>query len=100
MGIDYELPVASAQVKSCLLLAGLLAEGETTVREPVLTRDHTERMLAAAGRRRSAARAERRHVAPAERLEAGDVPVPGDFSSAAFFLVAALLVPGQRHRAP
>ena len=50
-GIDYELPIASAQVKSCLLLAGLLAEGETTVREPVPTRDHTERMLAAAGRR-------------------------------------------------
>jgi 3-phosphoshikimate 1-carboxyvinyltransferase len=91
--IDYELPVASAQVKSCLLLAGLLAEGETTIHEPVWTRDHTERMLAAAGaaiRRDGDAIT----ISPAERLEAGDIPVPGDFSSAAFFLVAALLVPG------
>ena len=92
-GIDYEMPVASAQVKSCLLLAGLLAEGITRVTEPYWTRDHTERLLAAAG-------AEIRRdgstimVAPTERLEAGDVPVPGDFSSAAFFLVATLLVPG------
>ncbi|HEY7151059.1 MAG TPA: 3-phosphoshikimate 1-carboxyvinyltransferase [Solirubrobacterales bacterium] len=92
-GIDYELPVASAQVKSCLLLAGLLAEGETTIREPLATRDHTERMLAAMGAsiRREG---DRLIVAPAERIEAGDVPVPGDFSSAAFFLAAALLVPG------
>jgi 3-phosphoshikimate 1-carboxyvinyltransferase len=91
--IDYEMPVASAQVKSCLLLAGLLADGETTIHEPVWTRDHTERMLAAAGiaiRRDGDAIT----IAPAERLEAGDIPVPGDFSSAAFFLVAALLVPG------
>jgi 3-phosphoshikimate 1-carboxyvinyltransferase len=92
-GIDYEMPVASAQVKSCLLLAGLLADGTTTVHEPYWTRDHTERLLASAG-------AEIRRdggtitVAPTERLEAGDVPVPGDFSSAAFFLVAALIVPG------
>ncbi len=91
-GIDYEMPVASAQVKSCLLFAGLLADGPTTVREPHWTRDHTERLLASAG-------AEIRReggtitVAPTERLEAGDVPVPGDFSSAAFFLVAALIVP-------
>ena len=92
-GIDYEMPVASAQVKSCLLLAGLLAEGETTIRETLVTRDHTERMLAAMGAsiRREG---ERLIVAPADRLEAGDVPVPGDFSSAAFFLAAALLVPG------
>jgi 3-phosphoshikimate 1-carboxyvinyltransferase len=92
-GIDYEMPVASAQVKSCLLLAGLLADGPTTVREPHWTRDHTERLLASAGaeiRRESGTIT----VAPTERLEAGDVPVPGDFSSAAFFLVAALLVPG------
>jgi 3-phosphoshikimate 1-carboxyvinyltransferase len=92
-GIEYEMPVASAQVKSCLLFAGLLAEGTTTVREPYWTRDHTERLLASAG-------AEIRReggtitVAPTERLEAGDVPVPGDFSSAAFFIVAALVVPG------
>jgi 3-phosphoshikimate 1-carboxyvinyltransferase len=92
-GIDYELPVASAQVKSCLLLAGLLAEGETTIREPAPSRDHTERLLAAMG---AAIHREGDSVtvAPAEKLEAGDVPVPGDFSSAAFFIVAALLVPG------
>ena len=91
-GIEYEMPVASAQVKSCLLLAGLLAEGTTTIREPYWTRDHTERLLAAAGadiRREDGGIA----IAPAERLEAGDVPVPGDFSSAAFFLAAALIVP-------
>jgi 3-phosphoshikimate 1-carboxyvinyltransferase len=92
-GIDYELPVASAQVKSCVLLAGLLAEGETRVAAPAPSRDHTERMLAAAG-------AELRHhgewvaVRPAERIEPGEIEVPGDFSSAAFFLVAALLVRG------
>jgi len=91
--IDYEPPIASAQVKSCILLAGLLAEGETTVREPVQTRDHTERMLAAAGARirRSG---EELTVSPAERLESGDIPVPADFSSAAFFIAAALIVPG------
>ena len=91
-GIDYEMPVASAQVKSCLLLAGLLAEGESAIHEPIWTRDHTERMLASMG-------AELRRegdaviVSPAERLEAGDVPVPGDFSSAAFFIAGAVLVP-------
>ena len=92
-GIEYEMPVASAQVKSCLLLAGLLAEGTTTVIEPFWTRDHTERLLAASGAdiRRDAGRIT---IAPAERLEAGDVPVPGDFSSAAFFLAAALILPG------
>jgi 3-phosphoshikimate 1-carboxyvinyltransferase len=91
-GIDYEMPIASAQVKSCLLLAGLLAEGETSIHEPLLTRDHTERMLAAMG---ASIRREGEWliVAPTDRLEAGDVPVPGDFSSAAFFLAAALLVP-------
>jgi 3-phosphoshikimate 1-carboxyvinyltransferase len=92
-GIDYEMPVASAQVKSCVLLAGLLADGETTVREPAPSRDHTERMLAACGAQMS-----RRDgavtISPAERLESGDIPVPGDFSSAAFFIAAALLVPG------
>jgi 3-phosphoshikimate 1-carboxyvinyltransferase len=92
-GIDYEMPIASAQVKSCLLLAGLLADGATTVRESQPSRDHSERMLAAAG-----ARISRKDggitVEPAERLEAGDIAVPGDFSSAAFFVVAALIVPG------
>src|SRR5262245_26750419 len=92
-GINYELPVASAQVKSCLLLAALLAEGETSIIEPLATRDHTERMLAAMGAslRREG---QRLTIEPAERLEAGDVPVPGDFSSAAFFLAAGLIVPG------
>jgi 3-phosphoshikimate 1-carboxyvinyltransferase len=92
-GIRYELPVASAQVKSCLLFAGLLAEGETQVVEPLPTRDHTERMLAAAG-----AEIERDEgavtVRPAARLEPHAIAVPADFSSAAFFIVAALLVPG------
>ncbi len=92
-GIAYELPVASAQVKSAILLAGLYAEGETTVVEPVPTRDHTERMLEAAG-----ARITRRPTSvtvwPAERLELGEIEVPGDFSSAAPFIVAATLVPG------
>jgi 3-phosphoshikimate 1-carboxyvinyltransferase len=92
-GIDYVLPVASAQVKSCLLLAGLLAEGETSITEPLPTRDHTERMLAAMGAslRRDG---DTLTIDPAERLEAGDVPVPGDFSSAAFFVAAGLIVPG------
>jgi 3-phosphoshikimate 1-carboxyvinyltransferase len=93
LGIDYEMPVASAQVKSCILLAGLLAEGETTVKEPVSSRDHTERMLAACGATISR-KGDEVTVLPAERLEAGDVPIPGDFSSAAFFIAAALLVPG------
>jgi 3-phosphoshikimate 1-carboxyvinyltransferase len=79
-------------VKSCLLLAGLLAEGETTVVEPLATRDHTERMLRAAG-----ARVERHPgavtVRPATRLELREIEVPGDISSAAFFIVAATLVP-------
>jgi 3-phosphoshikimate 1-carboxyvinyltransferase len=92
-GVEYELPVASAQVKSCLLFAGLLAEGETRIVEPLPSRDHSERMLGAAG-----AEIERdgRAVAvrPAKRLEPGEIVVPADFSSAAFFVVAALLVPG------
>ncbi len=92
-GIEYELPIASAQVKSCLLFAALLAEGETWVREPARSRDHTERMLAAAG-----ADVAWLHggisVRPAKGLEAGDLAVPADFSSAAFFIIAAALVPG------
>ncbi len=91
--ISYRLPVASAQVKSAVLLAGLYGDGETTVVEPVPTRDHTERMLEAAG-----ASVTRRpgsvSVRPAERLSLSRVEVPGDFSSAAPFVVAATLVPG------
>ena len=92
-GFEYEMPIASAQVKSCLLLAGLLAEGATTVRESQPSRDHSERMLAAAGAR-IAREGDAITIQPAERLEAGDVAVPGDFSSAAFFVAAALAVPG------
>jgi 3-phosphoshikimate 1-carboxyvinyltransferase len=92
-GISYEMPIASAQVKSCLLFAGLLAEGRTWVGEPARSRDHTERMLSAAG-----ADVAWLHggvsVRPAQRLEMGEIAVPTDFSSAAFFLVATLLVPG------
>jgi 3-phosphoshikimate 1-carboxyvinyltransferase len=92
-GIAYELPVASAQVKSCLLFAGLLAEGDTTVVETTPTRDHTERLLERAG-----ARITRRPtsvtVQPAETLRLPGLEVPGDISSAAPFLVAAAIVPG------
>jgi 3-phosphoshikimate 1-carboxyvinyltransferase len=91
-GITYEMPIASAQVKSCLLFAGLLAAGETRVIEPLPSRDHTERMLAAAG-----APVERDGeaivVRPVERLEPGRLTVPADISSAAFFIVAASLIP-------
>jgi 3-phosphoshikimate 1-carboxyvinyltransferase len=90
--IDYELPVASAQVKSAVLLAGLSAKGETTVVEPVPTRDHTELMLEAGG-----AKIVRRATSvsvQASTLRLGEVEVPGDFSSAAPLLVAAALVPG------
>ena len=92
-GIEYELPVASAQVKSCLLLAGLFAKGETTVVEPVPTRDHTERMLRAAGARLGV-KPGRVSVQPADRLELGEVEVPGDISSAAPLILAATLLPG------
>ncbi len=92
-GIVFESPVASAQVKSCVLLAGLHAEGETTVSEPSLSRDHTERML-------------QYFDVPLKRdlhsvtvtgkpeLIARDISIPGDISSAAFFICAALIVPG------
>jgi 3-phosphoshikimate 1-carboxyvinyltransferase len=91
--IRYELPVASAQVKSAVLLAGLYAAGRTTVVEPLPTRDHTELMLEAAGV--TTRRQQRRiSVGPAERLRLGEVVVPGDFSAAAPFLVAASLLPG------
>jgi 3-phosphoshikimate 1-carboxyvinyltransferase len=92
-GIEYELPIASAQVKSCLLFAGLLAEGETWLREPSRSRDHSERMLAAAGADIAWLRGGI-SVRPVKRLQPGELAVPADFSSAAFFLVAALLVPG------
>ena len=86
-GIDYDMPVASAQVKSAVLLAGLYAEGTTSVVEPAVTRDHTERMLAMFGQpvRREGARST---LDPIGRLIAADVDVPADLSSAAFFLLA------------
>jgi 3-phosphoshikimate 1-carboxyvinyltransferase len=92
-GIEYALPVASAQVKSAILLAGLNANGTTTVVEPIPTRDHTELMLDAAG-----ARLRRRphsvSIEPAGRLRLTEVTVPGDFSAAAPFIVAATLLAG------
>lgn len=84
-GLRYRLPVASAQVKSAVLLAGLYAEGETSVEDPFGTRDHTERMLAFLG-----------HPGPLRSDKA--LTVPGDPSSAAFFAAAAVLVPGSRLR--
>jgi 3-phosphoshikimate 1-carboxyvinyltransferase len=101
-GIEYQLPVASAQVKSCLLLAGLLAEGETRVVERHPSRDHTERMLSAAGvgveliapRGPGEGSGGAVAVRPVERIEPGEIAVPADISSAAFFVVAALLVGG------
>ena len=90
-GVSWRMPVASAQVKSCVLLAGLFAEGATTVFEPAATRDHTELMLEAAG-----ARVVRRPgsvtVRGADRIVLGEVDVPGDFSSAAPFAVGAALL--------
>ena len=92
--IDYTLPVASAQVKSCLILAALAADGVTTLREPGPSRDHTERMLAAMGASiRSAGNTVA--VSPLARpLAPLRMTLPGDISSAAFLLVAAALVPG------
>jgi 3-phosphoshikimate 1-carboxyvinyltransferase len=92
-GIRYELPVASAQVKSCVLLAGLFAEGETSVVEPGPARDHTENMLRAMGANINTEDSTV-HLTPGGDLQPIDMTVPGDFSSAAFLIVAACLVPG------
>ena len=94
-GIRYELPVASAQVKSALLLAGLQADGPTTVVEPIATRDHTERMLEYLGARLTR-NGHEITLHPGSLLKARDLRVPGDFSSAAFFLVAGTIVPGSK----
>lgn len=91
-GIEYDSPVASAQVKSAILLAGLYAEGETTVREPHLSRDHSERMLRAFGAELSSFPGGVT-LTPGGRLTGREVIVPGDISSAAFFLVAGLITP-------
>lgn len=92
-GIRYALPIASAQVKSALLLAGLYASGETETIEPHPTRDYTERMLTAFGVEIDFAPGHAR-LQGGQRLRATDVQVPADFSSAAFFIVAASLIPG------
>ena len=89
-GIRYAMPVASAQVKSALLLAGLYADGPTTVVEPAVTRDHSERMLQSFGCRVTSRRGEV-VLQPPDGLQATDVEVPGDFSSAAFLVVAACI---------
>ncbi len=89
-GVDYTMPVASAQVKSAILLAGLYAEGPTTVTSPAICRDHSERMLSSCGVRVSSVGLSST-VYPPQRLEAQRLTVPGDFSSAAFFIVAGLL---------
>ncbi len=92
--IDYELPVASAQVKSAVLLAGVQAPGDTTVVEPIPTRDHTERLLEHAGVRVTRRPSSVTITGEPDALRLGDVAIPGDFSSAAPFLVAAAIVPG------
>ncbi len=97
-GAEHHLPVASAQVKSALLLAGLHAEGPTVVVEPGLSRDHTERLLAHLGLALTVERDRVRLVPDDRPLPAFDLRVPGDFSSAAFLLVAGALVPGSRVR--
>ena len=91
-GIDYKMPVASAQVKTCILFAGLLADGETTVEEPLRTRDHGEVALQAFGAHLDRTRNQVR-IRGGQRLRGIEARVPGDLSSAAFFLSAAALFP-------
>jgi 3-phosphoshikimate 1-carboxyvinyltransferase len=93
--IDYAVPVASAQVKTCLLFAGLLAEGETRVTEPVRTRDHGELALRAFGASVDA-KGNQVRIRGGQRLRGIDARIPGDLSSAAFFLCAAALFPGSQ----
>ena len=94
-GIDYAMPVASGQVKSAVLLAGLFADSPTTVAQPGPARDHTERMLRSMGVNITDAddRGNCLTIYPTDRLRPLDITVPGDFSSAAFLLVAGLLAP-------
>jgi 3-phosphoshikimate 1-carboxyvinyltransferase len=91
-GITYQSPVSSAQVKSAILLAGLSASGTTTVLEPAISRDHTERMLGAFGVQVDR-QSNEASIKGGQQLSATHVTVPGDISSAAFFLAAALMVP-------
>lgn len=96
--IDYKLPIASAQIKSCVLLAGMYADGVTSVTEPAPTRDHTERMLEAYGYtcqvEKIDALSTKVTIEGGGELSATDIDVPADISSAAFFMVAASIVPG------
>ena len=92
-GIDYAMPMASAQVKSCLLLAGMYAEGETSVTEPAPTRDHTERMLSGFSYPVKQ-QGSKVTITANGKLTAADIDVPSDISSAAFFLVGASIAPG------
>ncbi|TGW19213.1 3-phosphoshikimate 1-carboxyvinyltransferase [Stenotrophomonas maltophilia] len=96
-GIDFASPVASAQIKSAVLLAGLYAQGETSVLEPHPTRDYTERMLSAFGVDIEFSPGKAR-LRGGQRLRATDIVVPADFSSAAFYLVAASIIPGSELR--
>ena len=91
--IHYDSPVASAQVKSCVLLAGLYAEGKTSVTEPALSRDHTERMLRSFGAD-IVSDENTCTITPPETLHGQHIEVPGDISSAAYFIAAGLMVPG------
>lgn len=92
MGISYQSPVASAQIKSCILFAGLYAQGTTSVTEPYLSRNHTELMLEAFGVDIVSAN-NTATVSPANELEAQKIMVPGDISSAAYFIAAGLITP-------
>ena len=92
-GIHYDSPVASAQVKSCILLAGLYADGETSVTEPQLSRNHTELMLKGFGADVKS-HGTTAVIQPEPHLEGQKIQVPGDISSAAYFIAAGLLIPG------
>ncbi len=92
-GIRYEMPVASAQLKSAILLAGLYADGQTTVIEPAPSRDHTERMLRGLGVSVETKNGVEITLTPPNELGSLDIDVPGDISSAAYFIVAGLIVP-------
>lgn len=91
--VQYDMPVASAQVKSCILLAGLYADGDTLIDESSKSRDHTERMLPSFGADVTV-HGSRIMVKGGRELSANNLEIPGDFSSAAFFIVASLLIPG------
>jgi len=95
-GIEYQMPMASAQVKSCVLLAGLYAPGLTVVHQPGPTRDHTERMLSSMGAPVSASGNAIHSEQPKMPLDPLTITVPGDISSAAFLLVAASIIPNSR----